>query len=217
MGHKIYKKRKINATSKCGAKQTLACQYNASVFQTEGEGIRKRAPDAHITKENKCDWFIQLEESTEGWVIAFGCITHNKHPMAPKTLNEEEKALTYSKYKRKIPDQLIDALDSDMLEDMAPQQIHRTLCKKATKMNMGIGWTIKDVCTHFAPSAAAMALDATGLADLLKTREDELGLRQAIKHAEDQKLEQVFFEVVSAAACRLGGGAYLNINISLTA
>jgi hypothetical protein len=85
------------------------CPYNKEPTKSTGEGIRNKPPRIQISEEQRCKWCVTLEELTAGWIILHAACAHSDHPMGEaRGLSEAERTCTHSKYKSKIPDQLID-------------------------------------------------------------------------------------------------------------
>jgi hypothetical protein len=141
---------------------------------------------------------VTFEESTVGWVILHANTGHSDHAVAkPRELSEAELEVTHSKWNSKIPDQLIDSVSDDiMLLRPTVEAIHHFIDKKAKQLNIAIVWVYNDVYNIFKTTLEEKVYDATHLVELLQKRKDELGLDFKLRHGQDGRLVQVFFEMV---------------------
>jgi hypothetical protein len=203
-GYTVFNSTSRKATANRGAQDSFYCSYNAKPTVSSGAGLRKRAPKCIITAENRCCHVVTYEETTHGWFPLHGNLDHSKHPMNPiPELSAGDREATFTKYRAKIPDQLLDLANSEDVKDtkMSVEQLNQWLKIKATKLGFSLSWTYQDVYNSFATTAGERAHDATGMWEKLEQRRDEKGLHCALNLDKvTGRLDQVFFEMVSGWA-----------------
>ena len=144
---------------------------------------------------------MTFEESTAGWVILHAVCTHSDHPHeAPRVLSAAEAALTFDKYRSKVPDQLIDLVTDDMKQlRLSVEVIKNFIDRKAAALNIDVTWTYQDIHNVFKTSAAEKACDATGLVEQLQKRSDEKGMQFKFSLGNDGRLERILSRLYADA------------------
>jgi hypothetical protein len=141
-----------------------------------------------------------LEESLEGWVVAYACAVHSDHCKdEPRVLSEAERCATHNEHNSKIPDELLNLVTTDMLSlRLSISEILTFINKKAVDLKHTINWTYADVFNHFRASGSERVHDSRNLLETLKKREEDSGLQYRARLDELGRLVEVFFEIVRA-------------------
>ena len=138
-----------------GPRQILACSRSRAAPGPKDPSHQQRERASACCS---CKFNFTIEESTEGWIVAFmGCAAHT-HELARDraAANAVPGGGT-----RSIPDDLLQM--GQMLSDAGVKTgaIHSAFCRTVQKRGDDITWTYKDVQSKWAATTVDHELDAT--------------------------------------------------------
>lgn len=199
-GHRFSKSSGLNPAIKTrGAQQVIVCQYNTCPRVSVSTGVRQRAM-LPLDEATRCPFTVMLEESQEGWIIAYAVAEHSDHKrQEPRVLSEAERRSTHNQHNSKIPDELLNLITPDMmLFRPSISDLNRFINEKALALGYQVVWTYNDVANFFAASGSEREHDSSNLIDELQKRLEEKSLQYKFRLDEMGRLVEVFFEMVRA-------------------
>jgi hypothetical protein len=167
-GFKLIKDSRLTeATSKSGAKGSLACNF----VRAESSSATQRQTTSMGELGDKCHFRISLEESFTGWAILSANTCHSEHPLKPIA---EATAAALGAGDGKIPKQLLEAGSMLRCAYFGAEDIDRLLKSEAKKAKLPVNWSIDDVYNTFCRDGKeADTFDAQRLIDSLNEREKD--------------------------------------------